>query len=348
MKEKTKKIFRWIYIFVTIAVIVIIGITDSQFRKINLFDIISKLSLIWVLLALSCIIMYWLTDTVIINYITGFMYGKEPFRRSFIISIIGQYYSALTPSSTGGQPFQIVYMKRNGIPIGASTCILSIKFLCYQTALCTFYIVGMFLRGGYFIANFHHVFWLSLIGFAFNAGAVVFILLVLISRNLVLKLSKAVINFLHKIRIVKNHEKAIHHAEEVIDDFTTALGYVKKYKRKVFNTYLISLAHLACFFSVSLLIYTAFGLTQYGWADLILMQSFLFITTCFFPLPGASGAAEGGFLLFFNAIFPASMIYVAMILWRIITYYSNIFAGASLVVFDEFIKIARKKRQKEV
>jgi uncharacterized protein (TIRG00374 family) len=111
---------------------------------------------------------------------------------------------------------------------------------------------------------------------------------------------------------------------------------------------LISLAHLACFFSVSLLIYTAFGLTTYGWADLMLMQSFLFITISFFPLPGATGAAEGGFLLFFNAIFPPQMIYIAMILWRIITYYSNIFAGAALVVFDEFTKIARKKHQKEV
>lgn len=348
MKEKTKKVFQWVYIFATIAVIVIIGITDSQFRKINLFDIISELSLVWVLLALSCILIYWLTDTIIINYITGFMFGKEPLRRSLKISIIGQYYSALTPSSTGGQPFQIVYMKRNGIPIGASTGILSIKFLCYQTALCTFYIVGMLLRGGFFISNFYHVFWLSLVGFAINAGAVLFILLVLISRKLVLKLSKAVISFLHKIHIVKNHEQAVQRVEEVIDDFTTALGYVKKYKRKVFNTYLISLAHLACFFSVSLLIYTAFGLTQYGWADLLLMQSFLFITTCFFPLPGASGAAEGGFLLFFNAIFPASMIYVAMILWRIITYYSNIFAGAALVVSDEFMKMTRKKRQKEV
>ena len=347
MKEKTKKVLSWIYILATVGIIIIIGITDSQFKKINIFDIISKLSLVWVFLAFSCILLYWLTDTFIINYVTGFMFGKEPLYKSLKVSIIGQYYSALTPSSTGGQPFQVVYMKRNGIPVGASTCILSIKFLTYQLALCTFYAVGMLVRGQYFITHFNQVFWISLAGFAVNAAAIVFILLILVNRNLVLKLAKGVIRFLHKIHIVKNHEKAVAHTQTTIEDFTTALGYVKKYKGKVFVTYLISLAHLTCFFSVSLLVYTAFGLTQHGWTDLLLMQSFLFISISFFPLPGASGAAEGGFLLFFNAIFPPQMIYVAMLLWRIITYYANIIAGAAVVVFDEFAKLGRKKPGKQ-
>jgi uncharacterized protein (TIRG00374 family) len=347
MKDKTRKAFRWIYILATIGIIAVIGVTDSQMKSINLLDIVSKLSLVWVLLALSCILLYWLTDSIIINYVTGFMFGKEPLYKSLKISIIGQYYSALTPSSTGGQPFQVIYMKRNGVPVGASTCILSIKFLCYQLALCTFYIVGMLIRGEYFIANFNRVFWISLAGFAVNASAIVFILLILVNRNLVLRFSKAVIRFLHRLHIVKNLSKANDSAETMIEDFTTALGYVKKYIGKVFITYLISLAHLTCFFSVSLLIYTAFGLTQYGFADLLLMQSFLFIAISFFPLPGAAGAAEGGFLLFFNAIFPPQLIFIAMILWRIITYYANIIAGAAVVVSDEFIRMSKKKPGKE-
>lgn len=348
MKENTKKAFRWLYIVVTLGVIVVIGISDPNIKSINLLDIISRFSLVWILLAISCILLYWLTDTLIINYITGFMYMKESLWKSLKISIIGQYYSALTPSSSGGQPFQVVYMKRNGVPIGTSTCILSIKFLTYQLALCAFYTVGMLIRGSFYMEHYNQVFWISLVGFAINAASVVFIFLVLISPPLVLRMSKGVIRFLHKLRIVKNYDKAMHGVEVMVEDFKTALGYVKKYKSKVLITFLISLAHLTCFFSVSLLLYTAFGLNQHSWGDILLMQCFLFISISFFPLPGASLAAEGGFYLFFSAIFPPQMIYLAMILWRIITYYSNIIAGAGVVLFDEFSKLGRKKQQKDV
>jgi uncharacterized protein (TIRG00374 family) len=50
--------------------------------------------------------------------------------------------------------------------------------------------------------------------------------------------------------------------------------------------------------------------------------------TSFVPVPGASGAAEGGFYLFFKNFFSPSTLAGAVIMWRIMTYYMNIFIGA--------------------
>ena len=59
------------------------------------------------------------------------------------------------------------------------------------------------------------------------------------------------------------------------------------------------------------------------------------------PLPGASVASEGGFYLFFAMFFPGEMMFVAMMLWRLFTYYANIVCGAMFVVFDTVSKIWR-------
>ena len=53
--------------------------------------------------------------------------------------LIGIYYSYITPSSTGGQPAQVVYLRRDKVSVGNSTAVLFVKFFAYQLAfvLCT-------------------------------------------------------------------------------------------------------------------------------------------------------------------------------------------------------------------
>ena len=64
------------------------------------------------------------------------------------------------------------------------------------------------------------------------------------------------------------------------------------------------------------------------------MQAFLFLTVSFVPLPGAAGASEGGFYLFFALIFPGTIMPLAMLLWRFATYYANILFGSFFVMYD--------------
>ena len=51
------------------------------------------------------------------------------------------------------------------------------------------------------------------------------------------------------------------------------------------------------------------------------------MVSAFVPLPGASGGAEGSFLMFFRTFFQDT-ITPAILLWRLITYYLNILLGA--------------------
>lgn len=56
--------------------------------------------------------------------------------------------------------------------------------------------------------------------------------------------------------------------------------------------------------------------------------AFILMISSFVPLPGASGGAEGSFYMFFRMFFKASgSVSVAILLWRLFTFYLPIVVG---------------------
>jgi uncharacterized protein (TIRG00374 family) len=48
------------------------------------------------------------------------------YRTSFLVALIGAFYSAVTPAATGGQPMQVFALKKRGIPAGISSSGLAV------------------------------------------------------------------------------------------------------------------------------------------------------------------------------------------------------------------------------
>lgn len=345
MKSNTKKFIRLVYILITVGVIVAFGLFDPNFK--GAVKIIPTLKLKFVLLAVFGIVMYWIMDAVSLKYVTGFMYKKVSFLKAFRVAIVGQYYSALTPSSTGGQPMQVMYMKRDGVPVGTSTCIMLIKFICYQLGSFLLFILGMILRGVYYYTVINSIFWISVLGFFINFTVVILLALSVFRESWVLKIGSAFIRLGCFIKVIKNKEKVNSSFEKLVSDFRMAVGYVKKYKLKVFINFLMILVHLLSLFSITIWIYLAFGQTGGTILDLLFLQVFLTVTVTLFPMPGASGASEIGFYGFMSMFFKSDIIFLAMLMWRLITYYSNIFIGALYVLIEEVFSLRKKKIKSE-
>lgn len=343
MKLSAKRILQFIYLFITLLILVLIGLLDPNITGFFKHPpAVSNTLLLWCLFS---IIGYWLTDGIIIRYITSFIYGKITFKKAMKLSIIGQFYSAITPASTGGQPVQVLYMSRDGIPAGEATCIISIKFLGFETGLCTFYLLGLLLKGQFLYLERPDIFWLTTTGFLINAAAILFIVLAMVKTEGLRKFTHKTIRFLSRIRLVKKKAETLTKAEKVIGDFGNAVGYIKTNKKKMINVYAISLLHHLCMFSVSFFIYKAFGLKEHSWLDLMTMQALLYVAVSFIPTPGGTIVSEGGFYLFFSMYFPKELVFVSMILWRLVTYYSHIVAGAVIIIFDQLAYLGKGRKK---
>ena len=71
----------------------------------------------------------------------------------------------------------------------------------------------------------------------------------------------------------------------------------------------------------------------------------------FIPTPGAGGAAEGGFYVIFKTFFVQSEIKMAILFWRIYTFYLPILVGAIFLVIKsknkvEVIEVLKEEAEK--
>ncbi len=341
---KKRSLLSFIYIGVTIIVILLILLFGSSPLE-DIGEALRGFNIWWLLACIGALLLYWLMDGLLLHDITAYMYKREPLLQSIKIGLIGLYYCALTPSSTGGQPMQVVYMKRNKVPVGTATCIVCIKFVVYELSLCTIYIAAMLVRGADYYNNHNQAFWLAALGFAVNLVAVFFIILTIVNKKLVLKAGSWIIRVLGRIKIIKKKENTLEGFEKTIDDYHTAASYISRYKLRALGSYLISVLNLAFLFVIPYLIYLSFGRPNgYMLFDVFIMGAFLFLAVSFVPLPGAVGASEGGFMLFFGPFFGAGTV-IAMLIWRFLTYYLMLIIGSVLVVFDEVFSIRKAKKQ---
>ena len=344
-KKKRTSLFRFIYIGATIIAIVLIGVFLVDVNEMA--TTFKQLNLTWLLACIGCLLAYWLTDGILLHDITSYMYKTEPFLHSIKVGIIGLYYGALTPFATGGQPMQVVYMKRRSMPVGTATCIVSVKFVVYELSLCALFIAAMAIYGPVFYEEHTAMFWFSLLGFAVNGAAVFFIILTLVNKRLVVRVGSALIRFFSKVKIIRNKEKTLEGFGKTIDDYHAAAEYITHHKLRAVGSFLISVINLLFFFGLQYFIYRAFvPVGDKSVIDIIAIQAFLYVAISFAPTPGGAGAAEGGFAAIFAVILAGTgiAVFAPMLFWRFLTYYLMLIVGSVLVVADEVGTMRRLKR----
>ncbi|MFO7154414.1 MAG: lysylphosphatidylglycerol synthase transmembrane domain-containing protein [Caldicoprobacter oshimai] len=323
------------YIAVNIIIIAVIGLLDPNLKDIG--RAFNTLKLHWLAGAAACMLMFWVMDALILRYSLAAIFEPRRFKGCMEVALIGQYYNAVTPFASGGQPAQVYYMSRFGIPAGYSTSALIIKYLVYQVVLSIFCAIAFIFKASLIFSYPFVVVWISLIGFVINAGAVFFIYSLSLNRGFIRKIVLSVLKFFHRVRIVRDLEKWKARMEAAVEDFHRSLCMFRGNYKGMALMAVMTAMQLIFYFSVTFFIYRAFGLKDSAWMDMIFVQSFLYLAVSYFPAPGAMGASEGGFYLFFQRFFPGHLIFVAMLLWRFMTYYLNIIVGG-LVILARSIK----------
>lgn len=338
---KKKMIFSYIYMIFTLLVIGFLLSTNIKME--NLKNLFSDMNYTWFAGAIICIVLHWFMDAVIVYQIVPYIAReKKSFLSCVKYGIVGLYYGALTPFASGGQPLQIVYMKRDGVPVGKATAIVSVKLFVWLSSMCFTFIVYMFLRGAFFYNNYKAIFWVAVLGFLVNLFGVIFILIVLINETGAKKIVQWILVLVGKIKLIKHPEKAYTKVEKTILDFAQASSFVRKHKIKVLVSFILSCIKMSFMFAIPYMIFKSFNLDGYGFIDLSSLNTFMFLTVSFMPTPGTSFAAEGGFRLVYYPIF-GDLTAMAIAVWRIITYYLILIVGGLVVVFDQIWNIRNSK-----
>lgn len=304
-------------------------ITYFIFSKDGLRDFLKvaeSVSWLWISAAIFLQLFNVFIDILIIYMFIKPRYKDMTFRKAIKIGLVGTFFNAVTPASSGGQPMQIYLMSKMNMDVGFSSSVLVQKFLIFLTTsfVSSIFIIviqyKMFLQA---VDSF--VMWLFVAaGIISQLVIVAGVIIATVNERLTNRFILFIAKCLGKIRIVKNVDKKKDKILTQLKCFHDANKELYSKPKLLIVTYALVVMQCTAIYSVVYCVYRGLGLNGASLFDMISAQAIVNIISSMIPLPGASGAAELSFSMFFSMFFTAVTIKSAILLWRFITYYAMI------------------------
>lgn len=301
----------------------------------------------WLAGAVGCIGLHVFFEGLIMRVFFHFQQVKIGFGSCNLVGLIGIYYSNITPAATGGQPMQVFALKKRNVASGVGYSALAVKFFCWQCALLLSGAVFWLVYGSWIHALLGRAVWLVALGFFLNSLMVSLVILLAINRNVVRAIIIFFVNLGYRLRLVKDKARTSSKMDAALNDFHSSVDLLTKKPKQFLVLFFLSILQVFSLMSVIYFVYRGFSLQAYGYPRVLAVQLLLYITASFTPLPGASGAQEGGFYLFFRSFFPDSTIFAALLVWRFLTYYLFILSGFVAVLVDQTYTLRKRKKSSQ-
>ena len=118
------------------------------------------------------------------------------------------------------------------------------------------------------------------------------------------------------------------------DSFHASIMMMKQHPLDFAVQMLLAAVQLLSHVIVIYFLYHGFHLAGHSYSQLTALALLLYVSAAYTPLPGASGAQEGIFALYFSQVFPDGVRFMALLLWRFFTYYISLIIGAVATVWQ--------------
>ena len=303
-------------------------------------DCLSDANLGYVALAVAAVIAFILGESVVIFYLLRRLGAKPKFFHCSLFSFVGFFYSAITPSASGGQPMQVLYMRRDGISGAVSTVVLAIVTITYKLVLVVVGLAVMIFRPAGVMVCLEDAQALVYIGLVLNVVFIAILLTAVFHPHVIQATMGLLMKLLGRLRVFRDHEKVMARVQSALDRYHDTAAFFKREPKIIAVVFFITLVQRFCLFSVIFFTYQAFGLSGHSAGTTILLYAMISVAVDMLPLPGGMGISESLFLSIFQPIFGAELVLPGMILCRGISYYtqlviSGVMTGAAQFVFRE-------------
>lgn len=336
MSPKIKKALSALFIVLSVAVVFCIAFGNTELA--DAWDALRRLNPGW----LAGIICCWAAFVFFDVLATWYCLHKQGFRiglfRVMIINLIGLYYSNITPGASGGQPMQVNYMRRAGIPVANGTSAVTVRLIANQFMISLLSLLFLLFNRSFVYEQLAGAIWFVRVGWLINFAVVPVVLLAAFQRNWIRKLVGLLISLLARLQLVRDRDAFTEKANGILDTYHTAVHDLLRSPAQLLLQCLFSGLSMLALTGSIVFVYYAFGMSGTPWYYVLTLSLLLFVSASYTPLPGASGAQEGGFLYYFRNIFTGGTVGLALLTWRFFTYYIALFVGIVMLPLEGIVR----------
>ena len=335
LKKKISSTAIFILLFIAAYIFVFKDYSINSFR-----ETLNNCDKLYLIFAIGCVVLWAFFESLFFKFIFKKMNYKINWYQAFGYVFTETYFSAITPSSTGGQPVQMVEMNRDNIPYRISSIVILINTLLYKVAILLIVLIG-------FIAFYKEINVLTptfkicaAIGFTITSSLVVLVLCLMFSKNFIVRLVNFVYRILWKLKIKKKTEDSDKKLEESINEYRAAANYIKNDKKVMLQSFIIIFLQRLSMFSIYFFIYKSFHIGSISLLFAVTIQAFLTMATDFIPIPGAVIISEALIMETNEVLGITSIAKGATLIFRNISFYFLVIIA--LIYYVVFRSIKRK------
>lgn len=266
------------------------------------------------------------------------------YRRSVVYSAADLYFSAITPSASGGQPLCAALMMRDGIPGAVSTAALLATLSMYTMSLLLLGIVALVLFPGIFLALDPAAQILILIGYAIFLALTAFFLLLLKNEALLRKMCTFVVKLGAKLHLLRHPERTLEKLGRSMDEYGRSVAVLRTKKRMFFVILGHNLLQRLATSLVPFFVALSGGATIGQACSLWGAQIYSMIGSNCLPIPGSMGVADYLMLHSFELVLPEAQAVSLELISRALSFYFVVILCGTLVLVDHIVHLRRKKQ----
>ena len=286
-------------------------------------------------------LIYFFMESYNIKSILTSLGEKISILKAFKFTLIGFFFSAITPAASGGQPMEIYYMNKEKISAAHATMTLLVQLCGFQISTISFGIICAIINPSTLNGGLLYLF---LVGILINGSALTLMLICIFSKKLTRKIVAIFIKIL-KIFRIKNIDEKEKKLKEGLEKYNESSIYIQTHKIEFISSIGKVFIQIIFYYLVPFCVYKAFGLEEYNIFQLFTMQAVLYTTVSGLPLPGAIGISETVFLNIYGIAFKKHLLNSAMLLNRGISFYFFVIISLIIVIINA---IRTKKLKSEI
>ena len=202
------------------------------------------------------------------------------------------YFSAITPSASGGQPATAFFMIMDGIPGAAATVMLLTNLIMYTLSII---IVGgctMLTSFDLFVKFSALSKVLIIFGLIIITGLGAIFVLLLCKSHVLHNICDRIILFLGKIRLIKRTDSYRERLNAIISEYEECSNTIRGHVQLIIEVFVLNLLQRISHIATSVFIYLSAGYGLETAKKVWHIQNYTVLGSNCIPIPGAMGVAD--------------------------------------------------------
>ena len=310
----------------------------------SFIDSIEGADKFWLNLSIIASAMYvWCEGMALRTILNGSGYKVKQLN-SLVYSTADVFFSAITPSATGGQPASAFFMLRDGISAGMTTATLVLNLMMYTVSIVVLGVIAIIMKPVAFLEFSAISKALIILGFfVLTVLSIIFFLILKQGKGFFRSMEKLIYS-LNKKGLIKNVKPKLAKLKKHGADYGKCTELIRDNPSMVVKVFIWTFVQRASQIAVPMLVYLSYGGEKNKSALMFSKQCLMNIGYNFIPIPGAMGVSDYLMLDGFVRIMQRKLAFRIELLSRGIMFYVCVSLSGIITLIGYLVGMRKEKK----